>query len=605
MANIYDVIVVGAGHAGVEAAHAAARMGSKTLVITLNPDKIGFMYCNPAIGGIGKGHMVFEMSALGGLMPQLCTKTYLQARMLNTRKGPAVQGLRLQIDKQAYNTLSRATLEAMPNLTIASGMVDRILCNEKSVVQGVVTRDGLTYHAPSVIVTTGTFLNGLIHTGQHNRVSGPQGEEPSIGLAAFLKTLGLTMGRLKTGTPPRLLRSSIDFSGMDVQGSDDLDYLFEFEPHKVQHKINCYLTHTTEQTHEVIRKNFEYSPIFTGTIKGTAPRYCPSIEDKISRFADKTSHHVFVEPESASSDEIYPNGLSTSLPLAAQREFIQTIPGFEKAHIVRAGYAIEYDYVAPHQLNHTFELKAYPGLFLAGQINGTTGYEEAAGQGIIAGINAHLSAHGMPSYIMQRTEGYIGVMTDDLVTQGVNEPYRMFTSRAERRLLLRQDNVFFRFADDAYRLGLIAGERYDAIKQEEAIVQKTVAACLANPHQHRLLMEHLTNDRLELFFEAVERVAPEKLSERMKTNVYAELLYQPYLKRELREVEKLHHYQSLIIPESLSYKDLPGLSVELQQKLAKYKPATIAQASLIQGMTPAALSLLIFKSRESMDFPRQ
>ena len=601
MAHLFDVIVVGAGHAGVEAAYAAARMGSKTLIITLNPDKIGFMPCNPAIGGIGKGHMVFELSALGGLMPQLCTKTYLQARMLNTRKGPAVQGLRLQIDKHEYNQLSRSTLQATPNITIALGMVDRILFNEHHAVTGVVTREGMTYQAPSVILTTGTFLNGLIHTGQHNYSAGRQGEEPVLGLAAFLKTLNLTMGRLKTGTPPRLLRSSIDFSNMEVQGSDDLDYLFEFEPHKVQHKINCYLTHTTEQTHEVIKKNFAQSPIFTGQIKGTAPRYCPSIEDKISRFADKSSHHVFVEPESATSDEIYPNGLSTSLPLPIQREFIQTIPGFENAHIVRPGYAIEYDYIAPHQLKHTLELKEYPGLFLAGQINGTTGYEEAAGQGIIAGINAHLAAHQLQPYVMQRTEGYIGVMIDDLVTQGVSEPYRMFTSRAERRLLLRQDNVFFRFADDAHRLNLITHERHAAIKQEELTVQQTIASCLANPQQLRLLMEHLTNDRLELFFETVERLAPSKLSERMKNNVYAELLYQPYLKREVREVEKLHHYQSLAIPDTLSYKDLPGLSVELQQKLIKHKPQTIAQASLIQGMTPAALSLLIFKSRECLD----
>lgn len=600
MANIYDVIVVGAGHAGIEAAYAAARMGSRTLLITLNPEKIGFMYCNPAIGGIGKGHMVFEISAFGGLMPQLCTKTYLQARMLNTRKGPAVQGLRLQIDKNEYNRLSRLMLEENACITTATGMVDHVLFTSGK-VSGVVTQEGVTYHAPSVIITTGTFLNGLIHTGQHNYSGGPQGEQPSRGLAAFLQTLNLEMGRLKTGTPPRLLRSSIDFSRMEVQGSDDLEYLFEYAPHKVHHKINCYLTHTTEQTHNVIRENFCHSPIFTGNIKGTAPRYCPSIEDKISRFSHKNSHHVFVEPESASSDEIYPNGLSTSLPLAIQQEFIRTIRGFEQAHIVRAGYAIEYDYVAPHQLKSTLELKEYPGLFLAGQINGTTGYEEAAGQGLIAGINAHLLAHQQPGYIMQRTEGYIGVMVDDLVTQGVSEPYRMFTSRAERRLLLRQDNVFFRFADQAYKLNLIPYDRYEMIKKEERIVKATVAACCANEQQHKILMDHITNDRLELFFEIVEQHAPEKLSERMKTNVYAELLYQPYLKREMREVEKLTHYQTLLIPESISYYNLPGLSVELQQKLNTYQPKTIAQASLIQGMTPAALSLLIFKSREYMN----
>lgn len=595
MSHHYDVIVVGGGHAGIEAAYAAARLGSRTLLITLNLEKIGFMYCGPDLGGIGKGHIIFEISALGGLMPQLCTETYLQVRMLNTRKGPAVQGLRLQIDKRAYNALSTEKLKATPNLTLAAGMVDKILFNNENRVTRIITRDGVTYHAPSVVITTGTFLNGLVHTGQVNRTAGPHGEEPSLGLAAFLRTLNLTMGRLKTGTPPRLLRSSLDLSVMERQGSDELDYLFEFEPHKVTHKIDCYITHTTARTHELIKENFHLSPIFTGSIKGTPPRYCPSIEDKISRFADKSSHHVFVEPESASCDEIYPNGLSTSLPHEVQLAFIRTIPGFERAEIARPGYAIEYDYVAPHQLHHSLELRAYPGLFLAGQINGTTGYEEAAGQGIIAGINAHRAAHGLPAYVMQRTEGYIGIMIDDLVTQGVDEPYRMFTSRAERRLHLRQDNVFWRLGEKAYELGLISRERHEAIQHEKAVVVETVRRCSEKPDRYRKLMNYVANDALEQFYQEIEQYAPESLSERMKTNVYAELLYAPYLKREQREIEKLEYYQTLAIPADFSFASLPGLSVELQQKLEKHRPQTIAQAANIRGMTPAALSILIFE----------
>lgn len=595
--NDFDVIVVGGGHAGIEAAYAAARMGSRTLMITLNIDRIGHMPCNPAIGGIGKGHIVFEISALGGLMPKLCTKTYLQARMLNTRKGPAVHGLRLQIDKIAYNQLSRQMLAATENLTLAMGMVDDIILENGS-VKGIKTREGASYTSPTVILTTGTFLNGLIHVGQTNYSAGRQGEEPAITLAHFIKELNLSMGRLKTGTPPRLLRSSLDFSRMERQDSDALDYLFEFSPHRVQGVLPCYITHTSIATHDIIRKNAHLSPIYSGKIKGTAPRYCPSIEDKVNRFASKESHHVFVEPESASSEEMYPNGLSTSLPFEAQRDFIRTIKGFEEAVIARPGYAIEYDFVLPNQLRHTLELKAVPGLFLAGQINGTTGYEEAAGQGIIAGINAHLKVFGKPPFVMNRSQGYIGIMIDDLVTLGVDEPYRMFTSRAERRLLLRQDNVFTRLGEMAYNMGLIAEQQYKEVKREKEIVAETVTQ-LRRDNKELEILRLLSADQYDKVHEHIIAAAsPNTLSSRTIASIHAELLYGPYLKREEREIEKTQQYQELIIPEEFDYKVIPGLSVELQQKLTKYRPKTIAQAALIQGMTPAAISLLIFKIRE-------
>jgi tRNA uridine 5-carboxymethylaminomethyl modification enzyme len=601
--NFFDVIVVGGGHAGIEAAYASARLGARTLLVTIHLDRIGLMPCNPAIGGIGKGHIVFEISALGGLMPKLCSSTYLQARMLNTRKGPAVQGLRLQIDKISYNKLSRETLEKTPNLTIVSGMVEEVVTeqdgNKKKVV-GIKTREGAEYFAPSVVLTTGTFLNGLIHVGQKNYIAGRQGEEASVALPTFIHKLGLEMGRLKTGTPPRLLRSSLDFSKMEKQGSDELDYLYEFEPHKVTHKLDCYITHTNEKTHAVIKENFEQSPIFTGHIKGKPPRYCPSIEDKISRFADKSSHHVFVEPESASSDEMYPNGLSTSLPMSVQLAFIRTISGFENAIITRPGYAVEYDFVLPHQLKHSLETKEINGLFMAGQINGTTGYEEAAGQGIIGGINAALKAQEKDPFIIDRTEGYIGIMIDDLVTLGVDEPYRMFTSRAERRLILRQDNVFVRLGEKAFTTGLISEEVYKKIQHEKELVS-SISQHIKSRKDLPSLMRKLSEGHVDEIRQEIIQTVDETLSERVIQSVYAELLYGPYLKRELREIEKFQQYNDLNIPVDFNYQNIPGLSKELQQKLGKYKPGTIAQAALIQGMTPAAISLLIFKVREQLN----
>lgn len=597
----FDVIVVGGGHAGIEAAYAAARMGSKTLMITLHLDRIGLMPCNPAVGGIGKGHIVFEISALGGLMPQLCTQTYLQAKMLNTSKGPAVHGLRLQIDKIAYNKLSKQVLEHTDNLTLIMGMVKEVIVDEKRTVRGIITREGETYLAPTVILTTGTFLNGLIHVGPTNYSAGRQGEESVVDLSAFLQKLGISMKRLKTGTPPRLLRSSLDFSKMEAQGSDNLDYLFEFKPHKVTHKINCYITHTNKNTHDIIKNNFHLSPIFTGHIKGTPPRYCPSIEDKISRFASKDSHHVFVEPESASCEEIYPNGLSTSLPFNIQKQFIRSISGFENAILTRPGYAVEYDCVLPDQLHHSLEAKSVNGLFLAGQINGTTGYEEAAGQGIIAGINAHLKHMGKEPFVLNRHEGYIGIMIDDLVTMGVDEPYRMFTSRAERRLLIRQDNVFDRLSDKAYDLGLISNDFYKEVKQEKDIVQSTIEKLTQGKHNVEL-MRLFGEGNIAEVHRKIKAANDDQISTRALNTVHAEILYAPYIKREQKEVEKSIQFQELEIPQDFDYSFIPGLSIELKQKLAKYKPKNIAQANLIQGMTPAGISLLIFKVREFRKF---
>lgn len=593
--NRFDVIVVGAGHAGMEAAYAAARMGSKTLMVTLSLDKIGHMPCNPAVGGIGKGHIVFEISALGGLMPKLCSKTYLQARMLNTRKGPAVQGLRLQIDKEAYKIHSRQILEKTNNLSIVADMVEEALIDENGSVKGIKTKAGAVYNAKAVILTTGTFLRGLIHVGHKNHAGGRQGEEAVQSLSGFLKSRGLNLIRLKTGTPPRLLRQSLDFSKMEYQGSDDLNHLFEFESHRVEHKIGCYITHTNSRTHEIIRENAHLSPIYTGHIQGTPPRYCPSIEDKISRFKDKDSHHVFVEPESASTDEMYPNGLSTAMPLEAQEKYIRSIVGFENAVIVRPGYAIEYDAVLPNQLHHSLEVKKIPGLFLAGQINGTTGYEEAAGQGIMAGINAHLKINNQDPFILSRNESYIGIMIDDLVTLGVDEPYRMFTSRAERRLLLRQDNVFERLGEKAHNLGLISDELYSEIKKEKEIVKSTLEKLSGKKHTE--IMRLFSAGQVDKVHEVIKEVTGE-IPYRTLQAIHAELLYGPYIKREEKEVEKFEFYQNLEIPDDMDYKSIPGLSIELQQKLNKIKPKNIAQASLIQGMTPAAISLLIFKVRE-------
>jgi tRNA uridine 5-carboxymethylaminomethyl modification enzyme len=590
----FDVIVVGGGHAGVEACYAAAKMGSKTLLITLDKNKIGLMPCNPSVGGVGKGHIVFEISALGGLMPKLCTSTYLQARMLNTKKGPAVQGLRLQIDKDAYSALASSTLQNLPNLTIAQEMVDEVLVSDGAVI-GIRCESGAIFQAPCVVLTTGTFLNGLIHVGEKNYPAGRRDEKAATKLSNFLTKLNLKLGRLKTGTPPRLVTSTIDFSKVQKQETEPLDALFEFDPVTVVNKRDCYITHTNEQTHEVIKQNLHRSAMYSGNIKGVGPRYCPSVEDKIARFADKTSHHIFIEPETQEYLEAYPSGMSTSLPEQVQFDFIRSIVGFENVQIAKYGYAVEYDFVHPDQLSHSLEVKAIPGLFLAGQINGTTGYEEAAGQGILAGINAALKSKKMQPLILDRQESYIGVMVDDLVTLGVDEPYRMFTSRAERRLILRQDNAFLRLMPRAYQLGLIDQELYDRFVKERQELELIIAD----------IDKKFSNAQLAVFLEqelspaALTQALGYQTSSRNAVSVFSHVKYKEYIKREIAEMEKFNKYKDLSVPEVSIIQSAPGLSTELKQKLIKYKPATIAQASLISGMTPAALSLLILMARRN------
>lgn len=596
--NSFDVIIVGGGHAGLEAAAAAARMGSKTALVTLDKNKIGLAPCNPSVGGVGKGHIVFEISALDGLMPKICSTTYLQARMLNTKKGPAVQGLRLQIDKDAYAARASSIMQNTPNVTIVEKMVDEIvieIIDGIQCVRGIKTADGQIYNAHQVVVTTGTFLNGLIHIGDVNFAAGRRDEQASIKLSDYLSKLNLRMGRLKTGTPPRLDPKTIDFSKLERQEVEPLTHLFEFDQKDVVTTRDCFIAHTNEKTHEIIRSNLHRSAMYSGNIKGVGPRYCPSIEDKISRFADKASHHIFVEPETAAFVEVYPSGISTSLPESVQKDFIQSIVGFENAVITKPGYAVEYDFVHPDQLKHSLELKNIDGLFLAGQINGTTGYEEAAGQGLIAGINAHQKSVGKEPLILNRSESYIGVMIDDLVTMGVDEPYRMFTSRAEHRLILRQDNTFLRLTQRGYDIGCVSQELYDKFIAEKKDLDAAIAD-LDSRYNNAQLVQAAD---LELpIQEIVENLLGYKVSSRNALSIFAHMKYREYIKRQEREILKVAQYKDLQLPAMEIILNISGLSTEIKQKIKRYNPATVADAALIAGITPAAISLLVLIARK-------
>ncbi len=607
----FDVIVVGGGHAGCEAALAAARMGARTALLTMEEDKIAQMSCNPAIGGIAKGHLVKEIDALGGEMGRNTDKTGIQFRMLNTRNGPAVRSLRAQCDKKQYRLAMQATLRAQPDLTIYRGTVDRIE-TVGGRVSGVVTGAGARLAATAVILTTGTFLKGLIHVGLNHFPAGRAGEDAAEHLSDCMREFGFEVGRLKTGTPPRLDRDTIAFSVLTPQPGDDPPSPFSFRTERIpMPQVCCHLTYTNAETHRIIQDNLDRSPMFTGVIEGTGPRYCPSIEDKVVRFADKPRHQIFIEPEGLDTNEFYPNGISTSLPVDVQAAFLKTIPGLERARMLKPGYAVEYDYIPPRQLHPTMETKRVEGLFHAGQINGTSGYEEAAAQGLMAGINAVLKIRGQAPCILDRSDAYIGVLIDDLITKDAREPYRMFTSRAEYRLLLRQDNADLRLTDTGYRLGLIPEggyrmfcEKRDAIARERerfrTIRPKQTAEFLARAEALGLqslgaaiTLEGLLR-RPELDYEAVIGLAevnghPDPA---VREEVEIQVKYEGYIHRQSHDVDNFKRLESRRIPPDFNYTSVKGFSREVLEKLQRVRPHSVGQASRIEGVTPAAISLL-------------
>ncbi|RCW42954.1 tRNA uridine-5-carboxymethylaminomethyl(34) synthesis enzyme MnmG [Paenibacillus prosopidis] len=611
IAGEYDVIVIGAGHAGCEAALAAARMGCETLLLTINLDMVAFMPCNPSIGGPAKGHVVREIDALGGEMGRNIDKTFIQMRMLNTGKGPAVHALRAQADKFSYQHLMKKTIEETPHLTLRQGMAEELIVEDGKCV-GIVTKSGAEYRSRTTVVTTGTYLRGKIIMGELMYESGPNNQQPSVRLSASLKEHGLELVRFKTGTPPRVHKDTIDFSKTEIQPGDEKPKFFSHETESSDNEqLPCWLTYTSEETHKIINDNLHRAPMFSGAIEGTGPRYCPSIEDKIVRFADKPKHQIFLEPEGKNTAEYYVQGLSTSMPEDVQLGILRSIPGLEKVEMMRTGYAIEYDAVVPTQLWPSLETKVIDSLFTAGQINGTSGYEEAAGQGVMAGINAARKVQGKEPIIIGRSEGYIGVMIDDLVTKGTNDPYRLLTSRAEYRLLLRHDNADLRLTPTGYEIGLISEERYNKFLRKKELVEIDIERLRATKVKPDEVNEMLTSAgtapmtngtdalsllrRPEVTYAMLETVVPSvpEMSEEMKEQVEIQIKYAGYIEKQLIQVERLNKMEKKRIPDDIDYSDVRGLASEAKQKLALIRPLSIGQASRIAGVTPADISILL------------
>lgn len=608
----FDVIVIGGGHAGTEAALASARMGCSTLLLTHNVETLGQMSCNPAIGGIGKSHLVKEIDALGGAMALATDKGGIQFRVLNSRKGPAVRATRAQADRILYKAAIRTILENQENLTIFQQAADDLIMDGEKAA-GVVTNSGIRFHSETVVLTAGTFLGGVIHIGLETQSGGRAGDPPSIALANRLREMPFRVGRLKTGTPPRIDAKSVDFSVMEAQPGDTptpvMSFMGKLEDHPEQ--ISCYITHTNERTHDIIRSGLDRSPMYTGVIEGVGPRYCPSIEDKIHRFSDKDSHQVFIEPEGLTTHELYPNGISTSLPFDVQLELVRSIRGMENAHIMRPGYAIEYDFFNPQDLKHTLETKFVPNLFFAGQINGTTGYEEAGAQGLLAGLNAGLRAQGKEGWYPRRDEAYIGVMVDDLITLGTSEPYRMFTSRAEYRLILREDNADLRLTEKGRELGLVDDLRWAAFSaKKEQIEQETsrLAGTWIQPKTEQasaveaktgqpMTREYNLLDLLkrpELEYDDLAGLKGEPVDNpQVAEQVQIQVKYAGYISRQQDDIEKLRRHENTELPADLDYDGIEGMSKEIRQKLSENRPETLAAASRIPGVTPAAVSLLL------------